>query len=218
MKNNSLILLALIAGCSGIPATSNPVYQNTLCKTFILTANNAPIGTGFFYFFNNTVFAITAEHNISLNKSKQLFIRPTCDSKSIQIVNSTSLKGIDLSVITLSTPYSAQQFIVGKPTPPIYGDSIYSVGYPNLFKLDNRYRDLPIPTEGKLIKYGKPDVLFTLDIIYPGSSGSPIVDANGYLIGTINNRIVDNDQFSGVGFGTTVELINHALQKFTSNN
>lgn len=219
MKIPTILLLALTTGCSGIsPASSNPTHQSMLCSTFTITANNAPIGTGFFYFLDNSVFTITADHNISLNKGKSLSIHPTCDNKSIQIAKTTALRGADLSVITLSTPYNAQQHIVGKPTPPVYGEEIYSVGFPNLSKYENRFKDLPIPTDGRIIKYSKPELLFTLNIIYPGSSGSPIVDANGYLVGILTNRVLNNDQFSGVGFGTTVDLLNYALQNLIINN
>lgn len=217
----SLAGLVLLGGCASSSPPSRPAEPYTahqdlavLCQTFELLNESENIGTGFFYALDAQVFSITAAHVLLLNGTTgSLYLRPACSKEKYKVQEHQILRGLDLVIlVTDKDKIPEAAGIIGTPAPPLYGEEIFSPNLSNVQKIEPRFKGQFIPSTGRFIKNQRPTILFTMDILYPGASGAPIVNKNSRLVGMITNRVVDKNTYTGLGFGIMKDSIDDAIR------
>jgi serine protease Do len=113
----------------------------------------------------------------------------------------------DIALLKISVPYELKTVKLGDSTKIKVGDSVYAIGNP--FGFNGTF------TQGIIsrIDYSK-NRLQTDAVINPGSSGGPLLNTKGEIIG-INQAIYNPDNNIsniGIGFATPVNTVKEYMQ------
>lgn len=207
----ALPLLFLLASCAKIEGKLGAnVHENIKCSVFEVFSDKASIGTGFFLEHDRNVVAITTSHALLSAGKARLSIRPACGQETTPIKSFARLGGLDAAVLYPDKT----ELVKGIPvrlTETEFSGKLYGLAFPSLQSAEPRFKGLPIPSSGLLIDNSAADILFSLDIVQLGSSGAPIVDGSGNLLGMLTNRVVIDGNYTGVCYGISATTLQSAL-------
>jgi hypothetical protein len=85
------------------------------------------------------------------------------------------------------------------------------LGFPDLSNIDPKLEGVFLDASGNIFHINNGYIYFTSSIIRPGTSGSPLVDWNGDVLGMVTNRFLENDVFTGIGNGLSITKIIEAI-------
>lgn len=214
-----------------IALTNHVQYKN---GDRYLDPSFAYAGTGFLINTGNDTLAATAKHVLWIAKNKkssrtqinrelqQWLMMPKGDSTNVAVIDSLVnedsteiLEGRGSSILERDCIF----FSVRSASPKIYplkprytslkaGEKLYI--------LSCAYDD---PTcriyEGVVLKQLGTDILIERNMqeMKPGASGSPVIDANGYLVGIISSASNDGKTGKSVSIAISTEYLLNVLQK-----
>lgn len=191
-------------------------------------------GTGFLINTGSDTLAATAKHVLWIAKNKK--------SKSVQINRelaswTMTVKGDSATAAVIDTLINedSTEILEGNAGSILERDAIFfSVKHssPNIFPLKPRYTALKTgeklyilscnyndPTckvfEGKVFKKLGMDILIERNMqeMQGGSSGSPVIDANGFLVGIISSATNYGKEGKGVSVAIATEYLRDVLKK-----
>lgn len=206
----ALLGVVMIAGCGVIPGSPEPLPSNYVPLAPSASAaqqgNLSPDGfsaaqrmtvrvrnVGCKDFRTGTGFAVDT-HTLVTNRhviedTKKLEVT-TYDGKVIPVTAASVTAVADLAIVTIDEPIDA--FSVLASEDPEVGDAISVVGYPKGGKLTSSTGVITGSTADPLgASLGT--VLTTSAPVEPGSSGSPVLDESGQVVGVIY-AMDDQDQ------------------------
>lgn len=194
----ALMALALIAILS--PASASPL-DAAMDKVFTVRSNDPDdrfLGSAFVW--ETGEVAVTNAHVISQAEEVRLIDRHGTDLTSLVIARDPIR---DVAVISLPTPTEGLQ--LADQTPEL-GDEVFALGAP--LGVEFTLTEGRISTVARQIDIAVPIQMLQHDAaVNPGSSGGPLVDAQGRLIG-MNSQIADGSRmFVGIAYAIpTAEL------------
>lgn len=211
--------LSLLAACASDVniAKPRPSFETIKCSTFEVTNERETLGTGFFINHDSKVLAVTAAHLLLAVNRSAILIRPTCLRESIRVKSYSKLAGIDAAILFSEDVITANGFSVSHSKQE-FANTVYSVGFPNLQIAEPRLKRMPIPTTGLLVQLSPSDILATLNVVQRGSSGSPIFDGNGNLLGMLTNRVLIDGDYTGVTYGISEQSLRTALSLYFNSS
>ena len=214
-----------VAGCAVLPAapapmpsdwvpspTATPVASSvglspdgfTAAQRMTVRVRN--IGCGFVK--TGTGFAldaftlVTNRHVIDDSQNIQV---STHDGRLIEATAASSTTVADIAIITTTEPLGGA-FAIRADEDPVEGDIITVVGYPNGGKLTTVsgvvLGETPDPLEAAV-----DTVLATTAVVEPGSSGSPVLNDDGLVVGVVYAKNPDSNQ----SFIVPVSMLNTLL-------
>jgi hypothetical protein len=206
----------LLTSCAKIEGNLNAnVYEAIKCSVFEVFNDKNPLGTGFFLEHEKNVIAITASHSLLSSNKPKLSIRSACSQESLPIKSFALLGGLDAAVLYPEKTELVKGISI-KEKNNLLATPVYGIAFPNLQNAEPRFKGLPIPTTGLLVDNSNPDILFSMDIVHLGSSGSPVVDVSGHLLGMLTNRVMIDGNYAGVCYGISAKTLQSALSHHTT--
>ena len=193
---------ALLAGCSYLPASPSPLpedYVPSVSSEVVLEQGNlSPDGfsaaqrmtvrvrnVGCNYLKTGTGFAVDA-HTLVTNRhviedTAELQVT-TYDGRTIDVTAASATTVADLAIIT--TDQSMRAFAELAQEDPAEGDAITVTGYPNGGKLTT-VSGVVLGATPDPLGAAMGEVLATTAEVEPGSSGSPVLNEDGEIVGVI---------------------------------
>ena len=157
---------------------------------------------------------VTNHHVIAEGKrlpdTKQISVRKKCNSrfqiKKIECAESSD----DMALLRIRKILPMKDFIPLRRKPIPVGERIWIIGFPQTSDGETLNRAI---TSGYVEEIDSVlGEIKTSATIGPGSSGSPIVDSNGDLVGVAHSSRKDNeDDLFSKSYGFTVDVIREAL-------
>ena len=140
---------------------------------------------------------------------------------TLEFVNGTVSAGtvvgtdwnLDLACIRMTEPIDMVPLSLGDSDAARVGEDVLAMGYP----LSDILSGSPTVTRG-IISAKRPGSLQTDAAINPGSSGGPLVDSRGRVIG-VNTSVlapIDGRKVEGIGFAIPINLVKDQLASLTS--
>ena len=194
----ALMVLALVALIQ--PASASPL-DAAMDRVFTVRSNDAEdrfLGSAFVW-ADGTV-AVTNAHVVGKAEEVRLIDRHGTDLTALVIARDPIR---DVAVISLPT---AIQGIQLAPTSPELGDEVFALGAP--LGIEFTLTEGRISTLARQTDIAVPMLMLQHDAaVNPGSSGGPLVDAEGRLLG-MNSQIADGSRmFVGIAYAIpTAEL------------
>ena len=171
-------------------------------------------GSGFIYKTDNKYgYILTNEHIIA--KSDSIKVILSTDEK----INGTLLgkdKYLDLAVLRIDKKYVSQIAVLGHSEDAQVGDMIFALGSPMGYDYRNSVTSGIISGKDRLVSLASEEAgswkmqVIQIDAsLNPGSSGGPLLNINGDVIGICAMKLIDED-IEGMAFAIPVEYaINH---------
>ena len=195
-------IAGLLAGCAALPDAPSPLPSNYVPAAAVEEAvqqgNLSPdgfsvaqrmtvrvrnvgcdslqTGTGF-AFDSHTL--ITNRHVVEDTRELQV---TTYDGRTIAVTAASVAAVADLAIITTEEPIGTGAVLAQED--PIEGDAITVVGYPNGGQLTT-VSGVVLGATGDPLGAALGAVLATTAPVQPGSSGSPVLNARGEVVGVI---------------------------------
>ena len=194
----ALLVLALVAVLS--PASASPL-DAAMDKVFTVRSNDTEdrfLGSAFIW-ADGTV-AVTNAHVVGTAEDVRLIDRHGTDLVALVIARDPVR---DVAVISLPTP--ADGLPLTEATPEL-GDEVFALGAP--LGIEFTLTEGRISTLARQTDIAVPMLMLQHDAaVNPGSSGGPLVDAEGRLLG-MNSQIADGSRmFVGIAYAIpTAEL------------
>jgi serine protease Do len=194
----ALLVLALVAVLS--PASASPL-DAAMDKVFTVRSNDAEdrfLGSAFVWETGDV--AITNAHVVGTAEEVRLIDRHGTDLTALVIARDPVR---DVAVISLPT---AAEGLHLAPETPNLGDEVFALGAP--LGIEFTLTEGRISTLARQTDIAAPILMLQHDAaVNPGSSGGPLVDAEGRLIG-MNSQIADGSRmFVGIAYAIpTAEL------------
>ena len=187
----ALMVLALVAVLT--PASASPLDQ-AMGKVFTVRSTDAEdrfLGSAFLW-ADGTV-AVTNAHVVGDAEEVRLIGRHGRDITALVIARDPVR---DVAVISLPTAAEGLQLA---PTPPELGDEVFALGAP--LGIEFSLTEGRISTLARQTNIAVPMLMLQHDAaVNPGSSGGPLVDAEGLLLG-MNSQIADGSRmFVGIAY------------------
>jgi len=142
----------------------------------------------------NTYYVLTAKHVVAI-KDKYAIV--TADGKRHQVNYSSvrKLPGVDLAVLqfTSNEEYTVAEY--GDSDAATVGTTTYVAGFPQVganLERDFRFTPGQVSSRPSQPYEGGYAVEYT-NLTYPGTSGGPVLDENGHLIGIHGRGLTDDD-------------------------
>lgn len=194
----ALLVLALVAVLS--PASASPL-DAAMDEVFTVRSADAEdrfLGSAFVW--EGGTVAVTNAHVVGEAEEIRLIDRHGTDLTALVIARDPVR---DVAVISLPT---AAQGLPLAPNPPDLGDEVFALGAP--LGIEFTLTEGRISTLARQTDIAVPMLMLQHDAaVNPGSSGGPLVDADGRLLG-MNSRIADGSRmFVGIAYAIpTAEL------------
>jgi hypothetical protein len=213
-----------------IAMTNNIKFKNG--DTYI-HPSFAYAGTGFLINTGSDTFAVTAKHillvarnkksnAVTINKelllwsmkpkmnfSDSVVIDKLINDDTSEIIEGPKSSIFERDMLVLSVKNASKNIypLRLRYTTPRTGEKVYL--------LSCAYSDVSCTVnEGTIIgKYGFDIIINTDKPIEPGASGSPVIDANGYLIGVFSSLTSDNSVNKPVAVAISTEYLKDVLNK-----
>lgn len=187
----ALLVLVLVALIS--PASASPL-DTAMDKVFTVRSNNAEdrfLGSAFVW--ADSTVAVTNAHVVGTAEEVRLIDRHGTDFTALVIARDPIR---DVAVITLPTAAEGLQLA---PIPPELGDEVFALGAP--LGIEFTLTEGRISTLARQTDIAVPMLMLQHDAaVNPGSSGGPLVDAEGRLLG-MNSQIADGSRmFVGIAY------------------
>lgn len=194
----ALLVLALVAVLS--PASASPL-DAAMDEVFtVRSADAADRFLGSAFVWEGGTVAVTNAHVVGEAEEIRLIDRHGTDLTALVIARDPVR---DVAVISLPT---AAQGLPLAPNPPDLGDEVFALGAP--LGIEFTLTEGRISTLARQTDIAVPMLMLQHDAaVNPGSSGGPLVDADGRLLG-MNSRIADGSRmFVGIAYAIpTAEL------------
>lgn len=144
-------------------------------------------GTGFAL---DAFHLVTNRHVVSNSQSIEV---STHDGRSIDVETASVTTVADIAIVTTETSMGGA-FAVRADEDPVAGDAITVVGYPNGGRLTTTTGVVLGPAEDP-IGGSVGTVLATSAVVQPGSSGSPVLNEDGEVVGVVYAKNDSNQSF-----------------------
>lgn len=194
----ALLVLALVAVVS--PASASPL-DAAMDKVFtVRSADPEDRFLGSAFLWHDGTVAVTNAHVVGTAEEIRLIDRHGSDLTALVIARDPIR---DVAVISLPTPAQGLQLA---PIAPELGDEVFALGAP--LGIEFTLTEGRISTLARQTDIAVPILMLQHDAaVNPGSSGGPLVDAQGRLLG-MNSRIADGSRmFVGIAYAIpTAEL------------
>jgi len=183
-----LILIALVG-----PASASPLDQ-AMDKVFTVRTNDAEdrfLGSAFLW--EDGTVAVTNAHVVGSAEEVRLIDRRGAETTALVIARDPVR---DVAVI--SVPEGMQGLTLA-PTPPELGDEAFALGAP--LGIEFTLTEGRISSLARQVDIAVPMLMLQHDAaVNPGSSGGPLVDVEGRLLG-MNSQIADGSRmFVGIAY------------------
>jgi hypothetical protein len=213
-----------------IALTNHIIYKN---GDRYIHPSFAYAGTGFLVNTGTDTVAVSAKHilliarnrrtqSVTINKDLQLWsMKPkgnTTDSVVIdqllnedptEVIEGTNSTILERDIIVMSVKSASRNIHALRPrySPVRPGEKVYFVS--------SAYADNTTSViEGTVVnKYGLDILVNTYQMPQPGASGSPLIDANGWLVGVFSSVSTDNKLNKDVAVAISTEYLKDALSK-----
>jgi S1-C subfamily serine protease len=190
-------------------AYGREVVSDQLEDFFGTIPEQAQIGSGVIIDRNGSI--LTNYHVVRGSKSIQVSLTDGRQLKA-ELLGSDALT--DIAVLQVK----ADKLSVatwGKSNKVAAGSLVWSFGSP--FGMNNSASLGIISSAGRSLYADNPfhDFIQTDASINPGSSGGPLIDVNGELIGI--NTAIAGEQFSGVGFASPIDLVRQVYSQIVEH-
>ena len=171
-------------------------------------------GSGFFYKVeNNYAYILTNEH-ILQDKDEVKIILTTDEVVKAELLGKDAY--LDLAVLRVPEKYASLIATLGSSEQTNIGETIFTVGTPMGYEYRGSVtagilsgKDRMVALAGEETGSWQMKVLQIDAPINPGSSGGPLLNSNGEVIGICTMKLIDN-QIEGMGFAIPIEYaINH---------
>jgi serine protease Do len=187
----ALLVLALVALIT--PASASPL-DDAMDKVFTVRATSAEdrfLGSAFLW--SDGTVAVTNAHVVGNAEEVRLIDRHGTDLTALVIARDIVRDVAVLSVVE-GTPG-----LDLAPNPPELGDEVFALGAP--LGIEFTLTEGRISTLARQVDIAVPMLMLQHDAaVNPGSSGGPLVDAEGRLLG-MNSRIADGSRmFVGIAY------------------
>jgi hypothetical protein len=144
-----------------------------------------------------------------INNGDSVVINKLINDDTTEIIEGASSSIFERDMLVLSVKKASPNIYPLKPrySAPKMGEKVYLLGCP--------YSNAQCTVnEGTVIgKYGFDIIINTNDPVLPGASGSPVIDANGYLIGVFSSLTNDNKVNKDVAVAISTEYLKDVLAK-----
>lgn len=215
----TLITILFLTSCAptGQQQLISSPHEMIKCSVFEVMSGKTNLGTGFFFDHEGKIFAITASHTLLAVKDSTISIRPACTQNIITIKSHSKLGVLDAAIM-FPEKIIPEKGIIAQSEKTKFATKVFGVSFPNLQIAEPRLKGLPIPTSGLLVEDSNPDILVTMDVVQLGSSGSPIVNYSGKLIGMLTNRVLVDGNYAGVSYGISEQSLQSAISNHFINS
>ena len=171
--------------------------------------NQETTGSGFIYKVDdNYGYILTNEHILKNQDAAKVFL------STEEVVDAEILgkdKFLDLAVIRIPKKYVTITAIIGSSDDARVGDSIFAVGTPMGLEYQGSVTTGIISGKDRMVNLAEEDTgswqMKTMQIdaaINPGSSGGPLCNISGEVIGITTMKLIDT-QIEGMGFAIPIE-------------
>jgi hypothetical protein len=199
-------------GCATSSTPPTSPEQNLYCSVYSLNIDGEPSGTAFAIVSDGVVSLLTAAHVVLSNEQHSITLKSPCHRESLNINKVAIMPGQDMAVLFTNTPLRSGFSIRTRDAQ--FGEFIESPNYSGLGKASSKFAAKSIPSSGRVIGYDDSSILITLDVLYKGGSGAPILDGNKGVVGLLSNRVNFEGGYSGVSFGIDAKTIQSSLKQF----
>lgn len=128
------------------------------------------------------------------------------DGREFKVSQITSPEGVDLAVLRLETKDRVPAATLGNSDSLDIGDWILTVGCP--LELEQTVSAGIISAKGRSVEgAGSVRLLQTDAAINPGSSGGPLVNLRGEVVGITTAIASEDGGYQGIGFAIPINLI-----------
>ena len=213
-----------------IALTNNIQYKN---GDRYIHPSFAYAGTGFLINNGTDTLAVTAKHILLIARNKNtnavsinndlllwsmkpkgnlydsVVINKLINDDTAEVIEGSKSSIFERDMLVLSVKNASKNIYPLRPrySIPRNGEKVYLIGC--------AYADaICSVNEGTVIgKYGFDIIINFNDALLPGASGSPVVDANGYLIGVFSSLTRDNQVNKDVAVAISTEYLKDVLAK-----
>jgi serine protease Do len=183
-----LVLVALVG-----PASASPLDQ-AMDKVYTVRSADAEdrfLGSAFLW--EDGTVAVTNAHVVGQAEEVRLIDRHGTETTALVIARDPVR---DVAVISIA---EGRQGLTRAPNPPALGDEVFALGAP--LGIEFTLTEGRISSLARQVDIAVPMLMLQHDAaVNPGSSGGPLVDAEGRLLG-MNSRIADGSRmFVGIAY------------------
>jgi S1-C subfamily serine protease len=157
---------------------------------------------------------ITAAHVVMGTEPSQITMTPYLFDGTHTVEAVATVPGLDIALLYPDQSIHKEGYVLND----IRTKFGTSVSVPNFAKFNLvKLKDKAIPSTGRIIGYDELSILFTLDVVQKGSSGAPILDQYGHVVGLLTNRVIHESEYSGVCYGIEAGAIQDYLHSITND-
>jgi len=213
MKHKTLILLALLLSIGMEAQNVKTVYNKSKSSIVLIVtydSNNVPLALGSGFYFEKNLIA--TNYHVIKGCSRILIKNLGTHEKSYNVKIKSYSKELDVAILEVDKDNST--YLKLSNTTPSVGDKIIAIGNPQGLEgtvstgIVSGIRDLSKLYH--LIQITSP--------ISPGSSGGPVLDLNGKVIGISTFTLLNSQNLNfAIPVNTILAIKNHKTIKLESN-
>ena len=214
-------IAVLLIGCTTIEDISDNANlqtqptttekQNIPCGVYAISTGGDSIGTAFTVVEGKTRYFLTASHVVRGLDERRLSLTSNCSNERVNIDRVLYTPSLDLAILIVNHNPQTPGFRIATQLPN-WGDQLLLPGYPNVATSSVRFSNQLVPAEGRFISLDGKLILMTVDIVHKGSSGTPILAANGEVVGILTNRLLSEGIYAGLSYGVNFNAIRAAIR------
>lgn len=208
---------------SSLSKSIDKVYNAVVAIETYSGEDKDTTGTGFIYKTdNNYGYILTNEHVVSSSEDIKVIFE-TEEEVNAKLLGSD--KYLDLAVLRIDKKYVSQIATLGNSEDMNLGDTVFTVGSPISKTYHGTVTSGILSGKDRLVSLSLSDntssdwVMKALQIdapINPGSSGGPLLNINGEVIGVCTMKIVE-DNVEGIGFAIPIEYVKSHIKSLEAS-